>query len=541
MFNYLKQKIFDFPRLSMRNKYAYIVDTCVFDKILKGEIRKIDLPANGVFLITHVQLDKLNSIPDRKKRAKLLLNLFLLPVQIEQDGVCKKDISRFGYAKASELDSFFCIIKDRLDKKNGGKEDNAKDAVIADTAIRNFYTLISADKDLIEVARKLGCKTFLLPSNEKSSEMLRVCHVTSVHSRYDARIFKKECRSLAKNGYDVFFLVNDCKLDETLDGVKIVSTKFSPNSRMERILVSFWKIKDKALEIDAAIYHLHDPELLPLGIWLKKKGKKVVFDSHEDYLLAILDKPWIPPLIRGTVSKMFELFEAYAIRRFDGAVTCYHWTEKRYRNYCKNIAMVFNFPIVEVGQELPLREFSKRAVCFAGVIIQDWCHKEILQALAELKNVQYELAGRSEGGYFNELKTMTGWQYVNFHGTLSQERVFREVYGKASVGMALLDYVAQCNGKIGNLSNTKFFEYMLMGIPLVCTDFQLWKKIVEEEQCGLCVNPHKPSEIAWAIGFFLDNPKIAKEMGENGYKAVIEKYNWKTEESKLFSLYKKII
>lgn len=536
MLSYLKRKILDLPFLKKVMPQKYIVDTCIFGKILDGSISKNDLPADGVFLITHVQLGEINNAQDSEKRARLLLNLFALPVTIVLTESCITNVSRVGYSKACHSVNY-CNIKELLDKRNGGKNNNKEDALIADTAMQNGYTLISADEDLIAVTNELGCKTIFIQSNQK----LRVCHVTSVHNRYDARIFKKECGSLAKNGYDVVLLVNDGQPDETLEGVRIVSTKVNPGSRFERILGSLWGIKNEALSIGATVYHLHDPELLPLGIWLKKNGKTVIFDSHEDYLLAILDKVWIPSFFRRAVAKLFQFYEAYALKRFDGAVTCYHWTEARYRKYCDNVELIFNFPIVKADVIRQNVEHSKRAVCFAGVIISDWCHKEILQALSELKNVKYELAGRSEGDYFKELKAMEAWKHVNYHGSLSQEKVFKDVYGNASIGMALLDYVAQCNGKVGNLSNTKFFEYMLMGLPLVCTDFELWKKIVEEEKCGICVNPHNPVEIASAIGFFLDNPQEAQKMGENGRKAVIERYNWNTEKLKLLSLYQKLI
>ena len=103
---------------------------------------------------------------------------------------------------------------------------------------------------------------------------IKVCHVTSAHSRYDVRIFHKECKSLAKNGFDVTLLVNDSLEDELIDGVSIKSTNFNPRNRFERMIKSQKHIKRKAIEIDAHIYHLHDPELLPLGNKLKRLGRK---------------------------------------------------------------------------------------------------------------------------------------------------------------------------------------------------------------------------------------------------------------------------
>ncbi|MBH8881312.1 glycosyltransferase family 1 protein, partial [Pseudomonas aeruginosa] len=50
--------------------------------------------------------------------------------------------------------------------------------------------------------------------------MTKVAHLTSVHSRYDIRIFRKQCRTLSQYGYDVYLVVADGKGDEVKDGVR---------------------------------------------------------------------------------------------------------------------------------------------------------------------------------------------------------------------------------------------------------------------------------------------------------------------------------
>src|SRR5665648_779605 len=97
---------------------------------------------------------------------------------------------------------------------------------------------------------------------EISNKQIKVCHVTSAHNRYDVRIFHKECKSLARKGFDVTLLVNDNITNEILNDVKIVSTQFRPNNRLERIVKSKKHLRREMIEIDADIYHFHDPELL---------------------------------------------------------------------------------------------------------------------------------------------------------------------------------------------------------------------------------------------------------------------------------------
>lgn len=362
--------------------------------------------------------------------------------------------------------------------------------------------------------------------------------MTSVHNSEDARIFHKQCVSLAKSGYEVFLIApgNNYKKN----GVNIIGVGEKPDGKLKRILLFTRKVYKKAKSLNADIYHIHDPELLLYGLILKKQGKKVIFDSHEDYLLTITEKSWIPSLFRKITSKLFEIYESKIIKAIDGAIVCYPWTEERYRNLNRNVKMVLNFPILK-EKNIEIKYKTSRKIAFAGGISKQWSHKEIIEALTILKNVQYELAGKLIGNYGKELKSMGGWQYVNYHGVIPFEEVKTKIYERSSIGMVLLDYIAQCKGTVGNLSNTKFFEYMQMGLPLVCTNFDLWKEIIDEEECGIYVNPHDVNEIVNAINFLLDNPNIAKTMGENGRKAIINKYNWNSEEKKLIELYKTIL
>lgn len=119
--------------------------------------------------------------------------------------------------------------------------------------------------------------------------MIKLCHLTSVHSRFDIRIFHKECASLARKGFMVNLVVADGKGDEVNNGVAIHDVG-SSNGRFDRMRRAPNRVLKKALSLDAEIYHFHDPELIPVGLGLKRHGKKVVFDVHEDYVSQIREK-----------------------------------------------------------------------------------------------------------------------------------------------------------------------------------------------------------------------------------------------------------
>ena len=148
--------------------------------------------------------------------------------------------------------------------------------------------------------------------------MLKVCHMTSAHEEEDIRIFHKECIALTEAGYDVYLVERGKSYEKS--GVHIVGVGDLPTSRKKRMTEGAKRVYEKALQIDADIYHLHDPELLPYGLKLKKKGKKVIFDSHEHYRTQILNKEYLPKWCVKTISAVYGSYEDRVLEKIDGVI-----------------------------------------------------------------------------------------------------------------------------------------------------------------------------------------------------------------------------
>lgn len=365
---------------------------------------------------------------------------------------------------------------------------------------------------------------------------MKVCHVSSVHPRYDTRIFHKECVSLQKAGHDVTLLVADNSSNEVKDCVKIESIEFKPRNRFERIFLSPKKMLQAALDIDAEVYHLHDPELLPLALKLKRKGKKVFFDSHEYYAIQIGEKQWIPSKMRKIIACAYAKYEAYVIKRLDGVIGVSPYQMEYLRRLSENAVMITNYPIIS---PLPLVSIGGNeaisAFVYAGGIKEPWNHERILEALNSVET-RYEMMGPVDQDYLAKMEASPAWHKVTYKGRLPHDNVSR-LLPNYIAGFALYSYKDSVGGKIGNLGNTKLFEYMAAGIPVICTDFILWKEIIEKWNCGICVNPEKVDEIKNAILFLLNNKFAARAMGANGRRAIETEYNWATQEAKLINLY----
>ena len=360
---------------------------------------------------------------------------------------------------------------------------------------------------------------------------VRVCHVTSVHPADDVRIFQRECLSLAKQ-YEVFLIapnVEDC----TRNGVQIVGVPL-PSGRLKRLLY-LKRVFCKALEVDADIYHLHDPELMSTGLKLKRHGKRVIFDSHEDVPMQLLTKEYLPKWSRRPIKRVYECIEHRQLRQYDALVTVTPTIVERLQKVNRNCVMVTNFPVYSEKTHM-WEERETRYVCFAGGVDERYMHENIIESLRYTR-ARYLLAGRCfVPRYMQRLQGMEMWNKVDYAGVLPPEQV-SELYERADVGLVLLDYSPNAGYHKGTLGVLKMFEYMMAGIPVVATDFELWKEIVEGNDCGLCVDPHNVHAIADTVNYLLDNPARAQQMGKNGQRAVKEKYNWDSQEKVLFDLY----
>lgn len=373
--------------------------------------------------------------------------------------------------------------------------------------------------------------------------MTKICHMTSAHYSLDERIFYKQCVSLACTGYETYIVAQGESFDRS--GVKIVGVGKLKSGRLTRFLKAAREVYKKALEIDADIYHIHDPELLPYALKLKRKKKKVIFDSHEDIAEQIKSKEWIPVFVRKLVANRYLSYQNTRISRFDAIISVTPHICDKLKKSNSNTVLITNYPIIKKDDfennynKGLTEENDNRLICFAGGVDKQWSHEYIIKALDAVTDVKYAIYGTASDNFMTSLSTISGFEKVIYYGKIPHEQV-RNKLKKAAVGIAICQISGNMGGKLGTLGNTKIFEYMIAELPVICSDFDLWKDIIYGNNCGICVDPTDIDEISKAINYLLDNPDIAKQMGLNGRRAILEKYNWGIEEKKLLKLYEEL-
>lgn len=359
---------------------------------------------------------------------------------------------------------------------------------------------------------------------------MKICHVTTVHPYNDNRIFFKEIISLKENDFDVCLLAL-AENDFVYEGVKVIALT-KTISRFKRFFkVSIIEVYKKAIkEVKADVYHFHDPELMLVALILKVKGKRVVFDVHENNPAALLSKPYLKNLIlKHFIAKSMDLAEKFFFSFYDKIITARPDISERLIKH--NPITLRNFPILpDLSNTIAKVVPNKFSLIYVGVISEI---RGILPLIDAFENLDAELW--LLGPFENEAlklkcESNKNWNKVKYFGTVEPYEIFEYV---KSANAGIITFLPYPN-HVTTLA-TKPFEYMACGLPVVMSDFDYWKDFFEDN--AIYVNPTSKDSIAEGIKYLISNPELTKKMGEKNYQLATNEYNWQSESQKLISMY----
>ena len=386
----------------------------------------------------------------------------------------------------------------------------------------------------------------------------KVVHLTTVHHPYDPRIYHKECKSLQRAGFDVTLIAQPAASQQRqAERRELVqhgnTTTGSPpepeihhlpiqkhTSRMKRMLFGSLELYQKAKAEKADVYHFHDPELLPVGWLLKKSGNTVIYDIHEDYVTSMMQKEYMAYPIRKLAGFLYKQLEKFFTKDMELCLA-----EKYYQEMYPDGVLVLNYPTVN---EKFIRR-SREEAPIENKLLYTGNVSEVRGAQIHAKlpvideRVSVHFVGKCPGALAEEMKQIAGdgADRLHFEGIdrFVEKEVIEQRYLERNwlAGIALFPPTAHYMKK----ELTKFFEYMNAGLPIICSDFPVWKNFIDTYQCGLAVDPYDEHAIHQAMAYLRNNPERAREMGRNGKKAVTEELNWHSQEEILITWYNQLL
>ncbi|SFR12093.1 glycosyltransferase [Desulfoscipio geothermicus] len=368
--------------------------------------------------------------------------------------------------------------------------------------------------------------------------------IMTVHRWDDPRIYYKQAHSLARK-YRVELHAPGTGKPFEREGVRVVplpqyGNRYFRPLNWVRLFYRGWRTRAK-------IIHLHDPELLPLGFIIKILfKKKIIYDVHENFAATMEYKTWVPACMRPVSATILGGAEKWFARRVDALVLAVPFLKELFAGCAMPKTVVCNYPLLN---QIPGPREHKRTniykIIYAGGISKPRGAVQMVRALSRVnwqgKDFRLYLVGPCQPHSFRKelIDLAVGLGMADkmvFTGLLPLEEVYKH-YSDADLGLSLLhpekNYI--------NSLATKIFDYMAAGLPVVASNFPHWIELVEGNKCGVNVNPVDEIAIARNIEILIHDINRRNTMGINGYRAFILKYNWRTEERKLLSLYDNLL
>ena len=367
-----------------------------------------------------------------------------------------------------------------------------------------------------------------------------VCILAPVHCSTDIRVYQKEAKTLSNHGYKVILFA--CKNDDS-DQSDVEIQRTNHKTRFERF-VNIPKIFWKAYQLKADIYHLHNPDTLPIGFILRLLGKKVIYDTHEDFIKRISIKYWIPNSLRRIIASIVTTLEKLAGIFFSAVIVTQIEVQKRIgsKAFILENSPISQGPLINEAYSLSktMTKDNVFRVIYAGGISLTRGLEEIVQAVGLLNNhlpARLWLCGPVENP--RDLETVMSSSYgifVDYLGLLRQSHAFAYLI-IADAGLVTIKDACDYS----QTSPNKLYEYMLFGLPFIASNFKKWRKQIESVRAGFFVNPQNPKEIAEKLQWIATHPEASAEMGRRGKEFISGVYNWEQESKKLLALYDKLL
>ncbi len=360
---------------------------------------------------------------------------------------------------------------------------------------------------------------------------IKICHVSSAHDRTDDRIFLKECVSLAQAGFDVSFVVQS-PISEDDRGVHIVGIP-KRKSRLKRIFLGPFSAFGASLSTGASVYHLHDPELLPLAFLYRILGKKVIFDSHEDVPRQIFSKSWLGPIwIRKIISSIYAALEWFFILFCSRVISVTPEITDRFPKDKK--VLIRNYPILKLVETEKIPHEKIRAI-YAGGLSEIRGIREVIRSIHSLEGkLELWLLGPWSGEEYKQAcMSEAGWKYTVYHGNVKPEEVFK-FYAQCDIGIALLfpeeNYLRSLP--------IKTFEYMAAGLPVMMSNFPYWLENFKDG--AIFVDPANVTEIEVALKKLTQDEAYRTDLAVKGKENVLRNFSWENESKTLIQTYKEL-
>jgi len=397
---------------------------------------------------------------------------------------------------------------------------------------------------------------------------LKICKLIQWHPFLDARIFKKEAKSLVRHGYEVTMIApkrngylfdidgtpfTDRFLEQKFvhDGVTIITydqtmpswSEMQSALRVNGQLPSTNPLVSLGIAQDADVFHAHEFFSLYAGVCIKRalraKGKevKLVYDSHEVY-----PDPY-SNMSERSIKRLHEML-LNMIPDIDVIITVSDSMKAWYLSINPEIEaeVIYNSPPLAPEPTPKAYPNNQLVVCYEGIMGFHKGNAATIIQITEECNKHFDFTFKIIGGMINGHKLelpaqikdkvrFTGWVPYNSIPTHMEE---------VDVGWIDYKYPHMLNHQLA-LPN-KFFSLLNNSVPVVVNKCHEMETLIRRHQCGLVIDKKLPSSTDYtnAFRYLFEHQDVMRQMSMNARKMMKEIYCWELMEKRLLSLYERL-
>ncbi len=369
---------------------------------------------------------------------------------------------------------------------------------------------------------------------------VRVLMASTVHRWNDVRIYYKEALSLAKVADIHLVAVQVPDQGEVPNGaitVELLSSRGRRPGIETSALLRFRRLGQMlniVLRRKYDVFHFHDPELIPVGWFAKLRGKKVIYDMHEDALHLLARRRWMPRLLGRWVGVIIRGFELLSLLIFDRFVLA----EKAYADVfkAKKCYTVLNHPLIDQPFE-PRRRHDGESLrtVYVGSLTGARGTEDILRGVRDLSrsgmNITLDLYGVVGEQDIDELiRRHVGEEWLTFHGWIPGDTIVGELR-KYHIGLSPL----RDHRGYRDIWPTKILEYIVSGLAIVASRLPGTSHLLKDLDCAAFHSPGDVEALKETLVSLADEDK-RMTMASNGNR-LIQRYSWASQEQVLLQLY----
>lgn len=287
---------------------------------------------------------------------------------------------------------------------------------------------------------------------------------------------------------------------------------------------------------DYAIFHFHDPELIPVGWLAKLRGMHVFYDVHEDSLHMLKGRNWLSGNSAWVFGHFLRVIERISAKIFDEIILAAKSIGRTFKP--TNGTYVLNYPL-ETGIKVPIDrgEDEPLRLVYAGAITTARGVGDLIEAARALIDqgeiIQLQLyGGCSDPDLLSQIDRADAEGWLNYGGWRPLPELLSEL-GHCHVGIC----------PVRNLPNyrdallTKVLDYLSVGIPVVSSNLPGIIAAMDGRESIYYFEAGDVADLTRVIGRLTDEP--LRKAAAEGAQTAVKAYSWTSQSEVLTSIYQR--